>query len=151
MKTQTRKEFVHTCLAATAGFALSRGGRAADRGEAAETTNPIACCGLDCDQCPAYVATQKNDDALRAETAKKWSAQFNAKISPSDINCDGCQSDSERLFSHCSICEIRKCCREKKLSTCARCPEYPCDKLAAFLANVPTAKANLEAIREKGI
>ena len=150
MKTQTRKEFVCTCLAAAAGLALPRRGRAAGSGKASEKKMMIASCGLDCGQCPAYIATQKNDDNLRAETAKNWSAQFNAKISPADINCDGCTSDSKRLFSHCAVCEIRKCSREKKLANCAHCPEYPCAKLAAFLANVPEAKANLEAIRKKG-
>jgi hypothetical protein len=150
MKTHTRKEFVRTCVTATAGLALARKGRAAESSKAPEEKSMIACCGLDCAQCPAYIATWKNDDKLRAETAKKWSTQFNVTIEPADVNCDGCTSDSDRLINHCRVCEIRKCSRERKLANCALCPEYPCAKLSAFLANVPAAKANLEAIRGKG-
>ena len=51
---------------------------------------------------------------------------FKADIKAADINCDGCQSESPRLFSYCSTCEIRKCAREKKVATCAACPEYSC-------------------------
>ena len=29
-------------------------------------------CGLDCEQCSAYVATKNDDQALREETAKLW-------------------------------------------------------------------------------
>ena len=32
----------------------------------------IACCGLDCEQCDAYIATLDDDQALREKTAKLW-------------------------------------------------------------------------------
>ena len=69
-------------------------------------------------------------------------------IKPADINCDGCQSDGPRLFNYCASCEIRKCAREKKVSTCAACPEYSCQKLDAFLAQVPEARKVLEELRK---
>jgi len=31
----------------------------------------IACCGLDCSKCEAYLATQEDNDVKRAEVAKK--------------------------------------------------------------------------------
>ncbi len=31
----------------------------------------IACCGLDCENCDARIATINNDDKLREETAQK--------------------------------------------------------------------------------
>jgi hypothetical protein len=43
---------------------------------------------------------------------------------------------------------IAKCAREKKLATCAACPEYSCGKLDAFLAQVPEARKTLEALRK---
>ena len=108
----------------------------------------LAYCGIFCSECPAYIATQKNDDQMRAATAKKWSEEFKSDIKPQDINCDGCPSDSKRLFNYCNTCEIRKCAREKKVKNCAYCKDYPCKKLTDFLATVPTAKATLEEIRK---
>ena len=32
----------------------------------------IGYCGLDCAQCEAFIATQNNDDALRAKVAAEW-------------------------------------------------------------------------------
>lgn len=153
MKNQSRKEFCKTCLwAALAGLVLPLVNRVASAEQKDKDTKSaaklIAYCGIDCSQCPAYIATQKNDDRMRAETAQKWSAMFNAKINPADINCDGCPSDSKQLFSYCSVCEIRKCARLKKMENCAHCSEYPCAKLSAFLVNVPAAKATLEEIRK---
>jgi hypothetical protein len=86
---------------------------------------------------------------MREETAKKWSEMFHQDIKPGDINCDGCVSQSSRLFNYCGICEIRKCGKEKNVKNCAYCDEYPCEKLSAFLKNVPEAKATLDAIRKK--
>ncbi len=40
----------------------------------------IACCGLDCSKCEAYLATQEDNDVKRAEVAKKWSVQYSEFI-----------------------------------------------------------------------
>ena len=40
----------------------------------------IACCGLDCSKCEGYLATQEDNDAKRAEVAKKWSVQKFANL-----------------------------------------------------------------------
>ncbi len=148
----TRKQFCQGCLAmvlAGLGAPLLHGRRGEDvKKEAEMEKKMIAACGITCCDCPAYIATQKNDDALRAETAKKWSEMFKADIKPADINCDGCPTDSSRLFNYCASCEIRKCAREKKVATCAACPEYSCKKLDDFLAQVPEARAMLEELRK---
>ena len=107
-------------------------------------------CGMDCSVCPAHIATVNNDDSGRAEVAAMWSKMFNAVINPSDINCDGCMSGSERLFGHCKNCETRLCGIEKKLDSCAECGSYSCGKLDALLAMLPaTARENLESLRRK--
>jgi hypothetical protein len=160
MKKLTRKDFLKTCpLAVLSVFHLPawlRGKEAtpAAGGRGVQTTAPeqekmIAYCGLGCSECPTFIATQKNDDKMREETAKKWSEMFHQDIKPGDINCDGCVSQSSRLFNYCGICEIRKCGKEKNVKNCAYCDEYPCEKLSAFLKNVPEAKATLDAIRKK--
>ena len=110
-------------------------------------TEMIAYCGLDCDQCGALLATRADDDVKRQEVAELWSSKYNANIRAQDINCLGCGSEGEILFSHCHICEIRKCNREKGLVNCAYCNDYPCGKLEEFFGFVPESMVRLDKIR----
>ncbi len=149
MKQLSRKEFLKMCpLAAFSVLSLSRWLRGGQE-TSAEPEKMIAYCGLSCSDCPTFIATQKNDDKLREETAKKWSEMFHQDFKPSDINCDGCTSSSTRLLNYCGMCEIRKCAKEKDVKNCAYCAEYPCAKLTAFLKNAPEAKVVLDDIRKK--
>jgi len=108
----------------------------------------IAKCGIDCAVCPARKATLANDDALRQETAAKWSEAFKADIKPADINCRGCNATSGPWFSYCAnMCEIRKCGSQRKLETCAECADYACEKLTGFFKSMPDARQGLEARR----
>jgi len=105
-------------------------------------------CGLDCNECPALIATQKDDDDERRKVSKLWSKQFNATIKPEDVNCDGCLSETGRLFTHCKVCKVRKCGQEKGLKNCAYCDEYACEKLNKFFRVAPKARTNLEEARK---
>lgn len=149
----TRKQFCQNCLAmvlAGVGAPMMFGKKGDEvKKEKEKEKKIIAKCGLVCSECPAYIATQKNDDVLRAETAKKWSEMFKFDIKAADIICDGCPSDTGRLFNYCATCEIRKCASEKKVATCADCPEYSCQKLDDFLVQVPEARKMLEGLRNK--
>ncbi len=89
----------------------------------------IACCGVDCATCDAYVATLNNDDALRRTTAERWARQLDVPVEPEYINCDGCQQTNGRHLGYCDICGIRTCCLEKQHTTCAECDEYVCERL----------------------
>ncbi|MGB8952440.1 MAG: DUF3795 domain-containing protein [Candidatus Aminicenantales bacterium] len=159
MKNLTRKEFIKTCCflsASCLGLPMRLKGKGSHprntsglSEEDPEKGKMIAFCGISCAECPTYIATQKDDDQMRADTAKKWSEMFKASYQPEDINCDGCTSNSERLFSYCSACEIRKCGKQKNVKNCAYCEEYPCAKLTEFLKMVPEAKTTLEEIRKK--
>ena len=108
----------------------------------------IAFCGLVCTECPAFIATQKEDDEERKKVAEMWSKEFKVELKPEDINCDGCLADSERLFSHTKVCEIRKCGLDRKVANCAHCDEYACEKLTAFFKMVPQARSNLDEVRK---
>lgn len=108
----------------------------------------IACCGLDCAQCEGYLATQADDNAMRAQTAKDWSVRFNADIKPEHINCDGCRTEGKKSFYCANLCEIRKCAHEKELDNCAACGSYPCPTLAPFFQTAPQARAALDALRK---
>ena len=107
----------------------------------------IAICGLTCTDCPAYVATQKNDDEERKRIAELWSTD-EWPLKPEDIDCDGCVAIDKRLAKFCHACEVRQCGLEKKVDNCAYCDEYICEKLAKCVERSPEAKATLEEIRK---
>ncbi len=104
----------------------------------------LAFCGLECNNCDAFIATKENDDSKRKQVAENWSNMFGADIKPEEINCNGCHSDL--LFSHCKVCEIRKCGMEKSLTTCGDCSDYSCDKLNFIHDHDSDAKKRLDII-----
>jgi len=108
----------------------------------------IAYCGICCSDCPAFIATVRNDNNERKKIAEQWSKEYKSEIKPEDINCDGCVSATNRHIGHWDECEIRKCGQEKSLKNCAHCDDFDCKKLNKFLEMVPEAKTNLEDIRK---
>jgi len=109
----------------------------------------IAYCGLICTGCPAYIATQADDDAARERVAALWRAEFNAPgITAASINCDGCLGKTGRKFSHCLECEMRVCGMERGVENCAHCADYACEKLERFFGFAPDARIVLDGIRQ---
>ncbi len=108
----------------------------------------IAKCGLVCSECKAYKATIKDDDEMRKETAREWSAMFNADVDWKTINCVGCQeSDMEKVFSYCRVCTIRQCALGKGYATCAECAEFGCEKVLGIWEHDGGARERLEQMR----
>ena len=89
-------------------------------------------CGHDCARCITYLATQKDDDALREQSRKFYKEEFGQDIPLKEFHCMG--GRSEDVFVLCRECPFRKCCRERGLETCSSCAEYPCEMLAAYQA-----------------
>ena len=105
----------------------------------------IAVCGLDCEKCDAYIATQNDDQALREKTAKLWSKLNNAPILPEHINCDGCRVNGRKTVFCDRLCGIRKCAMSKGYETCGDCPEMEtCETLGNITSNCPEALRNLK-------
>lgn len=109
----------------------------------------IAICGSICNDCPAYIATQKDDYEERKRVAEKWSSEP-YPLKPEDINCDGCLAIGKRLIKFCIDCETRRCGLEKGVKNCAYCNEFSCMKLEKHweLMGAYEAKARLKEIRE---
>jgi hypothetical protein len=106
----------------------------------------ISCCGLNCATCDARIATINNDYELRKATAEKWRVAFNPDITPEMINCTGCREEGPK-FSHCSMCEIRKCVNAKGYDTCGDCDELEtCTIVGGILKAVPDALTNLRSL-----
>ncbi|MBA3045491.1 MAG: DUF3795 domain-containing protein [Candidatus Thermoplasmatota archaeon] len=103
----------------------------------------IGFCGLVCTECPTYLATVNDDEALRKATAAKWSEMYKSDIKPENIKCNGCTTPGIK-FHHCTECEMRICGIAKGVKNCGRCGDYPCAKIEAFLKYVPDAKAVLD-------
>jgi hypothetical protein len=112
----------------------------------------IAYCGLTCQTCPIYLATrQRNREQqlrMRMEIIQFCKEQYGFQYKLSDItDCDGCLTESGRLFSTCKSCDIRKCARKKKIDNCGHCPDYACKDLLAFFEINPDAKTRLDLSR----
>lgn len=110
----------------------------------------ISYCGLDCTQCEAYKFTQQNDTDALAELARRWGEHDDTTYAPDDLVCDGCNSD--RLNVYCGRCGVRACGLSRGLENCARCQDYPCEKLRLEWeswhdADWTLAKANLDKLR----
>lgn len=114
--------------------------------------NMTAYCGLNCETCPIHLATLEQDKSrqqtMRISIAKVCAEQYGMNLRPEEINdCDGCRTDTGRLFSGCLNCEIRKCASRKNLETCAQCNAYACDKLKDLFLHEPDAQIRLDKIR----
>jgi hypothetical protein len=112
----------------------------------------VAYCGLVCQTCPIYLATRAENEEeqkrMRSEIAQLCQEQYGMAYKPEDItDCDACPTEGGRLFFACADCVIRKCARENGLENCAYCNEYACERLEAFFATEPTARARLDEMR----
>ena len=105
----------------------------------------IACCGLDCESCDARIATVRNDNELRAKTARLWNELNNSsEITAEAINCMGCRTDGAKTVFCSDMCEIRKCASERGFDTCGECSELDnCLTVGAVFQHDPGAKSNL--------
>ena len=140
-----RREILKTC--ACVGLALVLGSTSlsccpcgSNRQQAMLDSNDfsmIAYCCLECDKCDVYIATQSNNDEVRAKVAKEW------KMEAEKLYCDGCKSD-RALYN----CEAKKCAVSRNVSTCAHCDDFPsCDK--EIWTKWPMLKEKVQAMRSK--
>ena len=109
----------------------------------------VAFCGITCNDCRAFTATQRNDTELKKEVAKSWSTE-KEKLKPGDINCEGCFASGESLFKFCGTCAVRACGFERNVRNCAYCDEFPCVKLSDLWKAMGSTKEKktLEEIRK---
>jgi len=106
----------------------------------------IAYCGLDCSECPAYIATIKDDDEKRKDLAEKWSTE-DFPLEPEDVNCRGCTEETD-VMSFCGDCDVRECASERGVENCAHCSVYQCSKLDKIFKMDAGAKERLDEIHK---
>ena len=79
-------------------------------------------CGLDCFNCPSY---EKNI----TEEAKKQTAEF-LSIPVEETSCKGCRGENGHcIFGPDGRCATWDCIKEKKISFCYECADFPCGLL----------------------
>lgn len=106
--------------------------------------NLIACCGLNCENCDARIATLNNDNALREKTAKLWSKMNGVPITPDMINCLGCRTAGIKTPFCEKLCPIRQCVLKKGFAACVDCPDRDvCPTVGAVWKSNPEAKERL--------
>ncbi len=88
-----------------------------------------AVCGLFCPACSVFIGT--NEDPKRLEVLAQ-----RLKRPVEDLSCNGCRTE-KRCFYCRTVCTMAKCAAEKKMDFCGRCPEYPCQNLKTFQAEMP--------------
>ena len=83
-------------------------------------------CGLDCFNCPLYMAL--DNPGLREKVAQ------NLGISEEKANCRGCKNEGGAIEAVGLLepCSVFKCTSEKGLDFCYQCDEFPCDNLHPY-------------------
>ena len=107
-------------------------------------------CGLDCFNCPMYLA--KENKELQAMISQKL------KIPIEHASCDGCRNMGGKIIflGMTEPCNVYKCIKEKKIEFCSECSDFPCDYLHPYAdkaSEVPhnTKVFNLCLIKKMGL
>lgn len=86
-------------------------------------------CGAYCGACPVYRAWAAQDvarlDALAASLG----------TTPDRLVCTGCRTAAS--FCLGGDCGIKQCARDRGVTFCVDCSEYPCDRIRRSLSSVP--------------
>lgn len=113
----------------------------------------VSYCGLICETCPIYLATREQDEEkkyeMKVDVARQIKDRYGMECKPEDINdCDGCKTETGRLYWGCKHCSVRKCASERGVDNCAHCDQYPCEELEEFFAKEPISKERLDEIKK---
>ena len=75
-------------------------------------------------------AKQPNDENLRRQSQSFYKERFGLDIPLEKFNCEG--GRSQNVFELCKECPFVKCCKERSVDSCSKCPEYPCKKISDY-------------------
>lgn len=111
-------------------------------------------CGLDCFNCPIYLAN------FNEEIKKQLTSMLKARGLPTDkVTCQGCRKEN----GICSFggfmsepCQVFKCVSSKGIESCADCDDFPCDYLHPYADKVSQVPHNIKVfnlalIRKMGV
>ena len=108
----------------------------------------IAYCGINCYQCPVFLATVCVDEEAKKQLAIQYSTE-ECQLTKDDILCYGCGTRISKYNKMCIACKIKSCAKQmllnKKEDTCASCKMYPCELIKQY---VPKGTANRNLLDE---
>jgi len=83
-------------------------------------------CGLDCFNCPLYLANE--NEKLRTAISN------NLGIPVEQAVCKGCRNEDGTItaISMTEPCNVFRCTRDKGLRFCYECADFPCDYLHPY-------------------
>lgn len=107
-------------------------------------------CGLDCFNCPVYLAGDNQD--LRMRIAQ------NLGIPPEKAVCQGCRSENGTIafLNMTEPCNVYRCIEKKDIDFCSDCSDFPCDHLHPYAESASqrphnTKVFNLCLIKKMGL
>lgn len=102
-------------------------------------------CGLYCESCTCYIGTK--EDRKRLEILSQRSGR-----PVEDFICDGCRT--KRASYYCRDCYMKNCAKQKSISFCFECSEYPCGRIKEFKEQMPHRIElfdSLQYLKENGL
>jgi hypothetical protein len=107
-------------------------------------------CGLDCFNCPMYLAIENEE--LRAKISKNRGIPFELAV------CKGCREEVGKpdFLNWTEPCNVYKCVTKRNFGFCSQCSDFPCDHLHPYAdraSEVPhnTKVFNLCLIKKMGL
>jgi hypothetical protein len=77
-----------------------------------------------------YVASCNGDENLRESARRLYHDELGIDLPAEAYKCAGGRSG--KVFGPCAGCPFMKCCKEKGITACEECAEYPCDMLSEY-------------------
>jgi hypothetical protein len=108
-------------------------------------------CGLDCFNCPCYLANDNEESRKQLESmAQKYGFPLEKAL------CNGCRKRNGVPPLGIEQCKVSKCISLKGIESCADCSDFPCDNLQPYAdhaSELPhnTKVFNLALIRKMGV
>lgn len=107
-------------------------------------------CGLDCFNCPLYIA--KDDMVLRKKISENKGLSFDKAF------CEGCRNHNGTIpfLDMKEPCSVYKCITQKQIEFCSDCSDFPCDNLHPYAEQANekphnTKVFNLALIKKMGL
>lgn len=99
----------------------------------------LGICGVYCGACTTYRAYNDNDQALF-----DWEVEMG--MPRKEIYCEGCGSNLVNEW--CANCDFRECVRDKDITYCFECEDFPCKRLGDFSRTRPHRTLGLRNLRQ---